>query len=670
MLLFFTTACYHPSQLDYNLSVAGNNKSELEFVLDHYAKIQDSLKLRAAVFLIENMIYKYTLDSASLSVNQAYYDALESYRIKKGRYGDDGIYIVCDSIKKILSTQSKPTPDYFSDLTKISARFLINHIDFCFKTWKKYPWTQNIDFNIFYNYILPYRAGNSYWEGANHYFEKLYGRLAQDLPIKTKEKVGEYIQTNIRENYVADGTFFRNFYPFLLPLTLENAIKTQVGECYDINCICVTALRTIGIPAAINIVPYWGNSNDRHYWTETIGDTAKTLYDNTQVRFTNGMVETVNDMFWFKYEFSNSDTISSIIAIQNCRSVPKVFRDCYALQESSLYYNAKEEIPPFFRNPGLKDITSHYIKTADVEIELTGKQIKNQYVYLCCYNPETQNWTPVAWEEKKRNKAKFKNMGINILYLPTYYKNEKIIPAGHPFILLENGSIEPLTGDSQTRQNLILYSKVPFRTNTLYYAKTMLGCSFQTANNMDLSDTVTIYKINKIPFYEQDIDIQTAKPSRYAIYRFDRQAHRFIAELEFWGKDHNGKEVKLTGKPIGNKGIHQYNRDMAMDGDRVSYFFSVPQEETYIGLDFGKPCKISRIKFSPRSDDNGIVPGELYELFFWHNGWTSLGKQEGSKDHTLKYENIPVNALLRIHNHTRGKEHRPFTYENGKQIWW
>lgn len=25
---------------------------------------------------------------------------------------------------------------------------------------------------------------------------------------------------------------------------------------------------------------------------------------------------------------------------------------------------------------------------------------------------------------------------------------------------------------------------------------------------------------------------------------------------------------------------------------------------------------------------------------------------------------------LNLHNHTRGKENRPFTYENGKQIWW
>jgi hypothetical protein len=91
----------------------------------------------------------------------------------------------------------------------------------------------------------------------------------------------------------------------------------------------------------------------------------------------------------------------------------------------------------------------------------------------------------------------------------------------------------------------------------------------------------------------------------------------------------------------------------------------------YIGLDFGRPRRITRIKYNPRSDDNGIVPGELYELYYWDNaGWCSLGKQKGRVDGTLVYTNVPKNALLNLHNHTRGKENRPFTYENGKQIWW
>lgn len=672
LILFFLlliSACSKTSKIDQSLALSGNNQAELETVLKHYSNAQDLLKLKAAKFLIENMIYKYSLDSESMSSNQPYYDALEDYRIKKGRYGEEGLYIVCDSVRDNYSDQIKPTPTYSSDLTRISAQFLINHIDRSFDAWKRHPWAKDIDFDLFCNYILPYKSGNTYWEDAYPYFENFYNKLTESLPCKTKAKMSEYIEANIKGDYTADGTFFREFYPFLTPMSIQNAIKTKLGECYDINCICVTALRSMSVPAVINMVPLWGNSNDRHFWTEIIGDTVKALYNNTQIKYTNTLEETVNDMFWFKYSFSDSDTISSKISIQNCRTIPKVFRDCYAIQESGLFYNATEEIPPFFKNPGLKDITSHYIQSTNINVDLWNIKTNSKYAYLCCYSPNEQGWTPVAWGKTKRNKVTFKDMGVNILYLPAYYMEGKIVPAGIPFILTENGDARLLTGNLSPHQDIILYNKVPYRGHTLYYAKNMVGCKFQTANKADMSDTTTIYEIDKIPFYEQNIEIKQTMPSRYAIYKFDREMHRFIAELEFWGKDDNGVDVKLTGKMIGNRGFHQYNREKAIDGDRVSYFFSIPQEETYIGFDFGKPYRINRIKFSPRSDDNGIVSGELYELFYWKGGWISLGKQVGREDHTLIYKNIPKDALLRIHNHTRGKEHRPFTYENGKQIW-
>ena len=47
----------------------------------------------------------------------------------------------------------------------------------------------------------------------------------------------------------------------------------------------------------------------------------------------------------------------------------------------------------------------------------------------------------------------------------------------------------------------------------------------------------------------------------------------------------------------------------------------------------------------------------------------SLGKQY-AEDNKLIYQNIPRESIFRIHNHTRGKEHRPFTYEGGKQVWY
>lgn len=36
---------------------------------------------------------------------------------------------------------------------------------------------------------------------------------------------------------------------------------------------------------------------------------------------------------------------------------------------------------------------------------------------------------------------------------------------------------------------------------------------------------------------------------------------------------------------------------------------------------------------------------------------------------SLKFCGVPSNALLFLHNHTRGKEERIFFYKDGEQLW-
>ena len=66
---------------------------------------------------------------------------------------------------------------------------------------------------------------------------------------------------------------------------------------------------------------------------------------------------------------------------------------------------------------------------------------------------------------------------------------------------------------------------------------------------------------------------------------------------------------------------------------------------------------------------NMIKQGDEYELFYYDMAWKSLGKKIATTD-SLVFENVPSNALLWLRNHTGGMEERPFTYENGKQVWW
>ena len=214
------------------------------------------------------------------------------------------------------------------------------------------------------------------------------------------------------------------------------------------------------------------------------------------------------------------------------------------------------------------------------------------------------------------------------------------------------------------------YSKTPYRLHTALQAAGTVGTRFSVCNKKDLSDSLNVYTIEKLPFYEDSFKIPTNKKYRYLICDFQNtpafQDAYSIAEIKIFGKNRQQLEGKLTG----TKGISDNKLENVMDEDRVSFYQPDKSEKRqYIVFDLGQPREIEKVEFYPRSDDNRIVTGELYELFYWDKKWISLGRQYG-KENRLAFHNIPQNALFRIHNHTRGKEHRPFTYEEGKQVWW
>jgi hypothetical protein len=672
LILACAYACdRRPSRLEQALALSGDNRTELEKVLSHYSTdAADHLKYRAACTLIENLPGKYTLDTMSVAVNQPYFDAVAALRKSQGTYNNEDIRRVCDSVKERLGTVVRPQPKYTQDLKTVTSQFLIRHIDRSFESRHASPWADSISFDTFCRYILPYKTKTHYWEASQEYFKAIYATLPDS--IAGMYATGIYINSDIQRSALHGGTFFSEYYPFLQPMTFRNLIESRLGTCVDICCASIDALHAKSIPAALNIIPSWGNAQDSHFLCEPVDRPVPARYDNVQRLESMPKDELIMDMFWSARPLTPSQDIPSQVNLTVTRTVPKIFREDYVIQYENLAFkHEKEEIPNIFKNPYLKDITSQYLVCSDVTVSLNKPEVSRNIAYLCCYHPDRVTLAPVDWAPVKHNRATFRNVGVNVLYFPAYYINGRMIPAGTPFVLRSEGECQYMTPLQETHETAVLYTKFPYRSYILRYANLMLNGRFQTANRPDLSDTVTLHVVRKTPFYEQTVPITQSPPARYAIYRFAGMENSDIAEMEFWGINEQGKEEKLEGKPIGNPGTYTNGRTQALDGDRVSYFSAQRGEAPYIGLDFGRPRQITRIKYNPRSDDNGIVPGELYELYFWNKtGWSSLGKQEGRPDGTLLYTNVPKNALLNLHNHTRGKENRPFTYENGKQVWW
>ena len=668
LAIFLSSCSYSENKyFEYALELADKNAKELESIQRHYQN--NKKKSTMSLFLINNMIGKQTVDSKSIEKSQLYFNSFIIYFNTQGRYKNDIQYIICDSIKQ-LYPYAESHPRYLSDLQHISADFLIRHINYCFHIWQQYPWCKDIDFDTFCKYILPYTTNNCYWEQAADFFEQKYATLRDSVCHKSYKEIGKIIAEDIDKTFVQNWVLFSQKHKGLLPTTFENLAKAQIGTCLEANIYKIAALRANGIPAALNTFPNWGNANSPHFWTEIIGDEhIEKLYDNTQRPYISDSDILVDNIFWKNtYSPTVKDTLPHV-SIQYCRTIPKVYRINYEIQQNCLALRAKEEIPDFFRNPGIEDITDKYIVCKDIEVPLWDNKHKKEYVYLCCY--DDNNWIPVCWSIPRKKQALFTKVGVNVLYLPAYYENGAIIPAGNAFILKENGELKCFSEEADKKEiSATFYSKTPYRLHTALQAAGTVGTRFSVCNKKDLSDSLNVYTIEKLPFYEDSFKIPTNKKYRYLVCDFQNtpafQDAYSIAEIKIFGKNRQQLEGKLTG----TKGISDNKLENAMDGDRVSFYQPDKSEKRqYIVFDLSQPREIEKVEFYPRSDDNRIVTGELYELFYWDKKWISLGRQYG-KENRLAFHNIPQNALFRIHNHTRGKEHRPFTYEEGKQVWW
>lgn len=131
-------------------------------------------------------------------------------------------------------------------------------------------------------------------------------------------------------------------------------------------------------------------------------------------------------------------------------------------------------------------------------------------------------------------------------------------------------------------------------------------------------------------------------------------------------------EEPIQGRIIGTEGSWENNpewvREHLFDDNALTSYCAPVHTGCWVGLDFGKPVAISRIRYTPRGDGNMIEPGDEYELLYWNQDqWKSLGHKV-STTVNISYDNIPTGALLLLRDLTKGHEERIFTLtSDGRQ---
>ena len=139
--------------IEETLSKAGSNREELFQVIRHYQEKGDSLKLKAALFLIENMADKYYYTGKAIDEYYTFIDSV--YQIQQEEYDIPAIYGGFSNKAQYLKEQ----PALTADAQTLSTDYLIENIEEAFAVWNR-PWNQHLSFEEFCELVLPYRVGS------------------------------------------------------------------------------------------------------------------------------------------------------------------------------------------------------------------------------------------------------------------------------------------------------------------------------------------------------------------------------------------------------------------------------------------------------------------------------------------------------------------------------
>ncbi len=435
LLTISFVACDNASNSNYPESVletlekAGDNASELESVLEHYAQQpNDSLKFQAACFLIGNMGEKHAWadfelhgeDETTVDFNVLDY---ENY---------DALLDAWDELEAQHGELNFKTSELVRDYDTITADFLIKNIDLAFQVWSDYPWAQHLSFDDFCAYVLPHRSTNEPLGEWRAFFMEDYAWLTDSMTDPTDPvEAAVLINNDIRSWFRFDP----RFYEHPADQSYSEMLEGKHGRCEDMTNLAIFAMRANGIAVTSDYTPYWANTGNNHAWNAILDKEGN-------VSIFMGAEANPGE-----YELTNRWA--------------KVYRKTYAAQKPSLIEvsgKPVDSLPAYINRAYYEDVTADYGQVSDLEVSFANTDEK--VAYICVFN--TGEWKAIHWAEIHNGKAVFTDMAREIAYLPAYYQDNEIVPAGTPFILNADGEMTPLITGDETRS--IMIGETTYRT--------------------------------------------------------------------------------------------------------------------------------------------------------------------------------------------------------------
>ena len=648
VLLFFifllSVSCTpRVDRLEYSLRLSGDNRPELEKVLARYSSPEDSLKYRAAVFLIENMPGHGYYEGEHLDRFKEYYPLLRSMRLKK-----QSPEMAVDSIRRIYGKFDISLLKYREDIHTIDSAYLCRNIEWAFKVWEEQPWGRSVNFDEFCEYILPYRVGNetlSDWREM--YYEKYNGILDCLRNSDSSDREDPAAAARIITDSLTGPKkiFFTSAAPAALPHIGPVAADSRSGNCRDLVDFALYVCRALGIPCASDYMPFRGDGNVGHEWASFLGRDSLYCQDMGNPMVNVSRMKTLRKMKVYRRTFSVNEELSGLDIQEPDKS-------------------------DFLKIPRFEDVTPAYAIDFLETLKVPGNElyggIKPKSAYLCMSS--RFSWVPVAVGKFRRGNAEFEDIDCNVQVMRVASVEDGNLRFwSDPFYIKESGDLHFYRAGKEL-QDITVFRK--FSDNQeLWLQKRMINGVFEGCNDSTFSKKERLHIIRKLP-KRLLVPVRPNKsgPYRYVRYAGPRYGFCNIADMYFYSTDGE----LLTGRPMGTPGSYGGDKEhdylSALDGNSSTSFDSKKYYHGWVGLDFGEPKHIGKIVYTPRNRDNHVRPGDEYELFYCDGNWKSAGRVTASSDSIL-YKGLPAGTLYILNNLSRGKDIRVFSYDNGVQEW-
>ncbi|MAW61894.1 MAG: hypothetical protein CMJ94_13840 [Planctomycetes bacterium] len=391
-----------PTGLDRVLIAARANRLELEAALNHFDPAQRPLEHAAMEWLLIHLdrhghAQMGWFDEAGRQVEIP----LEAFESETQRAA------IWAELERERGRLRPGVVRLDGDLLSLREEELVQQVEFAVRAWRERPWTAGLDFETFCEAVLPHRVGDEALDDWRRVLFETFVGLEDRLDHpRDPVEAAAWIRRSVQSWVQLEPAYSYH----LTDQSLSEMLSSKRGRVEDLAHLELMALRANAIPAVLDYTPAWAARRGNFAWTRLMIPGQATVAPEGRLA--------------------------------------KVYRRTFAAQAEAWASRVPgdEPMPAWLADARMRDVTSTYTETQSIGVALRPHTRRSVLAFACVF--DGQNWTPVAAGQvsDEGSYVRFEDLGVGVAYLPAWYSEEGMTPAGPPFVLQSQGRVRVLDG--------------------------------------------------------------------------------------------------------------------------------------------------------------------------------------------------------------------------------